>query len=270
MRSAIRGILLTAIMAVMVAASWLGPLDQPAMEHIDAGLKRALISFATARALNGAISVAQGTEVSAQPLGVGVNFAPGQLLDPVNDLVEQFSNLMLAASIAFGVQKLLISIGAYWVISLALSVCATAWLGSYLIRGKSSTWLQRALVVLVLMRFAVPVVALGTDVVFQQFLATEYVASQQVIESASGQAAQLGPDIPNTVAPGLVDQLKDWWTQGSDAMSRFTELKRAAEVATEHVIRLSAIFLLQTLVLPLLLLWALSAVMKGVLVQDQQ
>ncbi|MCB1944024.1 MAG: hypothetical protein KDI53_18575, partial [Candidatus Accumulibacter sp.] len=84
-------------------------------------MKRALVSFATARALNAVISVAQGTEVSMQPAGMGVVLTPGQLLDPVNDLVEQFSHLMLAASVAFGVQKVLISIGAYWVISLLLT-----------------------------------------------------------------------------------------------------------------------------------------------------
>ena len=71
--------------------------------------------------MNALISVAQGTEISAQPLGVGGTLAPGQLLDPLNDLVEQFSALMLAASIAFGIQKVLITIGAYWLISLVLT-----------------------------------------------------------------------------------------------------------------------------------------------------
>ena len=82
-------------MLAVVWGAWLAPLDAPATEQVEAGLKRALISFAAARALNGVISVAQGTEVSVQPLGVGVTLAPGQLLDPINDLIEQFSNLML-------------------------------------------------------------------------------------------------------------------------------------------------------------------------------
>src|SRR5690606_36985669 len=99
----------------------------------------------------------------------------------------QLSNLMLAASIAFGVQKLLVGIGAFWVISLALSVLALGWLGAGLARGKAPGWLQRALLVLVLVRFAVPVVALGGEVLFQRFLAPDYASSQQVIESASGQ-----------------------------------------------------------------------------------
>jgi hypothetical protein len=79
---------------VAILGSWLAPLDLPATQQVDAGLKRALVSFATARALNAVISVAQGTQASIQPLGVGVTLAPGQALDPVNDLVEKFSNLM--------------------------------------------------------------------------------------------------------------------------------------------------------------------------------
>ena len=67
------------------------------------------------------ISVVQGTQVSVQPGGVGVTFTPGQALDPINDLVEQFSLLMLGASVSFGVQLALIKFGAYWAVSLMLT-----------------------------------------------------------------------------------------------------------------------------------------------------
>ena len=58
------------IVAAMVVCAWLGPLEAAANRQIDAGLKRALVSFAVARSLNAIISVAQGTQVSVQPLGV--------------------------------------------------------------------------------------------------------------------------------------------------------------------------------------------------------
>jgi hypothetical protein len=74
-------------------------------EKVDAGLKRALVSFATARALNGVISVVQGTEIVAQPLGVGVTLTPGQLLAPINELVKHFSDLMLAASMSHSASR---------------------------------------------------------------------------------------------------------------------------------------------------------------------
>ena len=40
-------------LALAVACAWLAPLDAPATAQVDAGLKRALVSFATARALHG-------------------------------------------------------------------------------------------------------------------------------------------------------------------------------------------------------------------------
>jgi hypothetical protein len=105
MAALLRRAILPLLLLVLVACAWFAPLDAPAGDRVDAGLKRALVSFATARALNGAISVAQGTELSLQPVGVGATFAPGQLLDPVNDLVERFSDLMLGASVSCSARK---------------------------------------------------------------------------------------------------------------------------------------------------------------------
>ena len=251
--------------AAVIACAWLAPLDAPAMRQADAGLKRALVSFATARLLNGVISVAQGTEASVQPFGVGVTFAPGQILDPVNDLVEQFSHLMLAASVAFGVQKALIGIGSYWPVSLALSAAVLGWWWLHLRRSRVPHWLSRLLVILLMLRFAVPVVTLGTDLLWQKFLAADYTASQQMIDGATGQAGQLNP----TTAPepdnrSLIDSMKDWLAKNGDVGKHFENLKRAAEQATEHIIRLIVIFVLQTLVIPLLLLWALYAFVRQV------
>lgn len=253
-----RRVILALSVAIMILCSWFAPLDSAAIQQVDAGLKRALVSFATARALNAVISVAQGTEVSVQPFGFGVNFAPGQLLDPVNDLVEQFSNLMLVASVAFGVQKVLIGIGAYWLISLALTTAALGWAWLYFRQRQPPGWLSRMLVILLMLRFAVPVVTITTDLLFQKFLAADYETSQQVIDTATGQVARLNPPIPvPSENQGMLEKMKGWWSENVDVKTRFDNLKHAAEQATEHIIKLIVIFLLQTLLIPLLLIWAL-------------
>ncbi len=107
---------------IMILCSWSGVLDKPASTSIDIGIKRALVSFTAARSLNALISVAQGTEVVIQPLGFGITLAPGQILDPVNDMIEKFSSLMVVASVALGIQKILITIGGNWGISLVLTL----------------------------------------------------------------------------------------------------------------------------------------------------
>ena len=253
--------------ALMVACSWLAPLDSAANQQVNAGLKRALVSFATARALNAVISVAQGTEVAVEPVGIGVNFAPGQLLDPINDLVEQFGDLMLVASVAFGVQKVLLSIGANWAVSLLLTVSSGFWAYYYLRQKPVPAWLFRTLIVLLMARFAMPVVTIGSDLVFQKFLAADYQASQQVIDTASGQLNNL--NTPARIASedtGMIEKFKGWMSQNTDVKGSFEKLKQAAEQMTEHMIKLMVIFLLQTLVIPLLLLWALLSIAKGTFV----
>lgn len=254
---------LAAGVAILLACSWLGTLDAPAERQVDAGLKRALLSFATARALNAVISVAQGTEIAIQPAGVGVVVTPGQVLDPVNDLVEQFSNLMLVASVSFGVQKMLIGIGGYWPVSLLVSLAALAWAYWGFRRQPAPAWLSISLVILLMIRFAVPVVTLGSDLLFQKFMAADYQSSQRVIDTASGRLDSLTP--PAAVAnenQGVLEKIRAWWSQKSDGPSRFEQLKQAAEQAIEHIIRLMVIFLLQTLVIPLALLWALYSVLR--------
>lgn len=256
-------LVLALIIATMVACSWLTPLESTANHYVDAGLKRALISFASARALNAVISVAQGTEVAVQPAGIGVIFSPGQALDPVNDLVEQFSNLMLTASVAFGVEKVLIGIGAHWMVSLVLTLTAIGWAAFYLRQHASPAWLSRLLVLLLMTRFAMPVVIIGSDMLFQQFMEADYQASQQGIDSVSGQLDKLEPQAPvATAEPGLLDKFKGWATQQTDFKTRYDELKHAAEQATERIIKLMVIFLLQTLVFPVVMLWVLWSVAR--------
>ena len=269
LRSGVR-VFLAVIVAALLALSWLAPLDSIANQYVDAGLKRALVSFASARALNAAISVAQGTEIAVQPAGVGVIFSPGQALDPINDLVEQFSNLMLTASVAFGVEKVLIGIGAHWAISLMLTLAAAAWF-AFISRNSGDDeaaphWLSRLLMLLLMIRFAVPVVTIGSDLLFRQFMETDYQASQHGIESVSGQLAKLdAQDAAKTDDKGVLERFKGWAAQQTDIKSLYTNLKQAAEQAIERIITLMVIFLLQTLVFPVALLWIMWSIARRII-----
>ena len=259
------------VVAAMVVCAWLGPLEAAANRQIDAGLKRALVSFAVARTLNAIISVAQGTEVSLQPLGVGVNLTIGQVLDPVNDVIEQFSSLMLVASVAFGIEKVLVGIGAHWVVSLLLSAVAAWWAVLFARRQPAPPLLAQALVVMLMLRFAIPVAAIGSDVVFQQFLAADYASSQQALDRTVLQVDKASPAAAPSDSPGLIDRIKGWaGSQGTAWKERFEGLKQAAEQATVHVIHLMVIFILQTLVLPVAMLWGLFALARAVLRPERQ
>ncbi len=265
-----RRIGLGAAAAAVVAAAWLAPLDAGALAQAEAGLKRALATFATARALNAVISVVKGTEVAVEPVGVGVVFTPGQVLDPLDDLVEQFSSLMLAASVAFGVEIALIRIGGHWAVSAALTALVLGWAAWTAMRGRAPPWLSRLFFGLLIVRFAVPVAILGSDAAFQVFLAKGYEEDRAKIELSSGQIDKLAtplreskPEAPTDGSAGLfsfprqAEALREWLRQNTDVRKRLEELKEAASAAVNHVVNLIVVFVLQTLVMPLLIVWGL-------------
>jgi len=97
-----------------MALAWNGELNKQGELYIDRIFKQALATFAVARTLNGLISVAQGTTLAVEPAGIGADFAFGEILDPINDLIEQFSWIMLVSTTSLGIQKLLLEITGWW------------------------------------------------------------------------------------------------------------------------------------------------------------
>ena len=81
--------------AVIVTISWFTPMDVLSTGQTDAGLKRALVTYGTARLLHGAVSALQGTQIDAAPAGIGLTFSPGQILAPVAEMLKQFADLEL-------------------------------------------------------------------------------------------------------------------------------------------------------------------------------
>lgn len=245
-------------LSVVLTCSWLAPMDAPAMTQVDAGLKRALVSFASARALSGVISVIQGTQLDIQPAGVGVTLSPGQVLAPVNELVKHFADLMLMACVAFGIQKVLITVSGYWVISLLLTVAGVVWVSMKFVNRKPLPVLSQALVILLMLRFAIPVAMLGTDVLSQKFLAPDYLQAQSGLDLATVQASNVKtPQPPSDQGKSWLPSMPNWLPGISDIKAKYDELKRTIERSTEHMVKLMVIFLLQTLLVPLLLLWGL-------------
>lgn len=275
-----------AVAALLVALSWYRPIETMAQSQLSDGLQRALVSFASARALNGVISVVQGTKVAVEPLGVGVSLSVGEILDPINDLVEAFSTVMLTASVAFGMQLLLLTLSSNTFVSAAVTGIAVLWALLYFY-GKSPHWLSRLLLVLLFIRFVIPVATIGSAAVFDHLLKQDYETNQQVIDLTSQRLKTLSnastalPPVPSPSAPtddkSTWEKLKDSVTGTASAISgsltnplpkalaSYEELKQSAEQAAEKMITLMVIFLMQTIVVPLMMMWGLYRLSAGVL-----
>jgi hypothetical protein len=266
--------LITVAALLVMGFAFLGILDQRSETYTDNAFNRALITFGIARGINGVISVAQGTEVAVHPAGFGVNFAPGQILDPVNDVIEQFSWVMLASTASLGVQKIFLSISASLICSVLLAVLMAAtvifvWRPE--ISGPSVRIIVRKLLlVMIFVRFSIPIAAIGSEWLFNMFLQQQYSESTQKLQQTEDAISTLskkdtGTGMASNNNEGMLDKAKKWLDSASQAMdieARIEEYKVAAADATRQTVNLIVVFMIQTVIFPLLFLWIVYRFLK--------
>ena len=237
-------------------------LDISSKQYIDKAFNRALIIFGIAKTLNGVISIAQGTEVAIQPAGIGINLTPGQILDPVNDLVERFSWIMLASTTSLGIQKIFLTMSIWPIFSYILTFFLVLALLILFTKSKKYSNLRifilRISLLIIVLRFAVPITGLANEFIYQIFLENEYVTSTETLESAaqeidlineSNQLTQ--PDIKKKSVWESAKALYDSTSEMLDISKKIDKYKQAASDTTRHIVNLIVIFLFQTIIIPL-------------------
>jgi hypothetical protein len=261
---------LLTVSAIAIAAS--GIVDRQAEQLAEDAFKRALVTFAVARTLNGVISLAQGTELSLEPAGVGVNLGVGEILDPVNDLVEQFSGVMLVATSSLGLQNVLLRMTRWWVFTALLAAAGFAalvvlWWPAPIDKG----WVllgTRVLLLSLLLRFVVPALIIGTNLVATQFLESEQRVATAALEATSDDIEALSEDdaIPPSDDRSMLERFGDSVRENLKALDvegRLNRLKESTANASEHIINLIVLFVLQTILMPLAFVWLIVELFKG-------
>ncbi|MEH6581238.1 MAG: hypothetical protein V7754_04825 [Halioglobus sp.] len=161
-----KALLLSLILLPLIA--WLGPLEKLSYAYLDETLTNAGLIYATARGINAVISVIQTTEIDAAVVSVQV----GQVLDPINDLVERFSAVMLAALGSLALQKIVLELVSDTTFTLLLTVLAACSVTSLLVGDrKFYPYLVRGFWVTVCLRFSLVLVVLANSWIDSAFLA---------------------------------------------------------------------------------------------------
>ena len=153
---AVVGLLVLAVLAL----NWLPNLDAEATRYLDNAIADNLIIYATARSINGLISVIQSIELSVS-LGAGLAVHLGEILDPLNDLIERFSGFVLYALAGLGLQKLVLAATSSLVMKAITTIALIAGFVLWTLDHKKHDWLLRALTLVLLVRFFF-IVEIGT------------------------------------------------------------------------------------------------------------
>ena len=238
------------LISITIGAVFLQPVSKDFMTDT---LKKASLTFAGARAINALVSVAQKIETggSVKLLGTGgsASLAPFEWLDPLNDLVERFSLVMLACCVAMGILLFLNQVMPWLglavllpiaIVLLMLSIGLRKWRpggGRRLFRAG-----YKMLAITAVAALMVPVMAGINFLAYAMFLEPTYESASISMDSTRDTLSAIKPD------GGILESVDRFQQQVS-------RIKIKIEAVINHILDLIMVFLIQTILLPLVTFW---------------
>ena len=257
-------IFLFSALAVTLAFTFV--FDNKGKELIDDSFSQAVIVFGSAKALNAVISLAQGTEIDLPFLTIAV----GQILDPINDLIEQFSLVMLASMTSLGIQKILMNFvtsGLYNILLITFILILNLWLFIRFNKDdKFRLLFFKVTIILIFLRFAVPSMSYVNDVAYNSMVKPEYNI-EQLNKSIIGVKDKVTDVMNNTTQKQEEKSILTKFAERLDSQyysQKVDAYKKAVEHSSEFIVALIIAFVFQTIFLPIIFLFSLYHLIRGI------
>ena len=99
-------LMVSAISLIMFPGVKLPYADKNADAYFTESIAKAGLAYGVCRVINATVSVVKDSQIEVQPAGLGVSLAAGQVLDPLDDMAERASDILIASIVSLGIQKI--------------------------------------------------------------------------------------------------------------------------------------------------------------------
>lgn len=236
-------------------------MSQECNEYLDNWTAKSITTFAIAKSINAGLSVVEDSELQ---LAV-VNVAAGEVVQPLNDMIEKVSSVALASAVSLGIQKMLMQIGAWAGLTWFLTASMVCWLVVIWVDSSTLRRLAWGLLLLALVaRFLIPAAVLTTGYVGDRFMESAYADAQHELEQLDAEAKKA--NVLEAADAGSEDT--GFFEAAAKAAAALTEvpervsalisrLASQADIYNEVAITYIVVFIVQTMLMPILILWGL-------------
>jgi len=265
-------LLIVVVAALFFAASFvkLPGIDRLANDYFSESIKAATLAYATTRAVNAVVSVVKESQLEFAPAGVGISVAAGQVLDPIDDMTERLSTMLVAAIASIGIQKIGFEIGmaiSFKAVSIVLLLSVPLlWLNG----ASGASLLQPAIklcLILLLLRFMLPLAAMVSDAVYTTWLKPGVESSLERLSVVSDSYSELNSLSPEQNEGFFSSLTRNASEQVEKTRRAFSIMMQNAENIVASLLSLLTayltIFVVQVLLLPLTMLWLLLSLFRG-------
>lgn len=254
-------ILILSIFIIFASSSVV--VNESAKDVIDKSFNQALIVFGSAKALNAVISLAQGTEINLPFVVVAV----GEVLDPINDLVEQFSLIMLASLVSLGIQKILLNFVSNDFFNLTFIISILVFNIFLFLKFKNIESIKnmalKLTLILLFLRFSIPFVAYLNQYSYDYFVKPQYNIEQlnETILNTKDEISKINLESVEEKESGFFEKFRQKFDM-TFYEKKVDEYKDAVDSSSDNIVDLIIVFIFQTILLPLFYLFVFYILLK--------
>ncbi len=242
-------------------------LDTTTDTYFREAITKAGVAYATCRVINASVSIVKDSSLQLEPAGVGVSLAVGQALDPIDDMTERLSDVLVTAITSLGVQKLAYEISvslAPPILSIFLFVFSVLlWFENDRLKSFQKTMMRFALLI-VIARLFLPMSSMANKFVNKHFFVDQISDTSKNLAVGFAGFDKL-KDFSLPKIEGVLGTIKN---STSFLKQKSIEFNNALvttvsnmEDIIENLLKLTflyvGIFLIQVIILPLLSFWFL-------------
>jgi hypothetical protein len=259
--------ILISIMLFLSSGLKLPVLDATTDAYFQESITKVGVAYATVRVLNASVSIIKESSLQLEPAGVGVSLAVGQAVDPIDDMTERLSDVLVTAITSLGVQKLAYDIS----VSLApvvLSVFLLALSVLMWFDNEKLTSLQkltmRILFLILIARFCLPLSSMANGFVHKHYFDDQISTANNELAIGSVEIEKLKdfslPEIDGVL--GTIENSASFLNRKSiDLKNALVDTVSNMGGIIESLLKLTflyvGVFLIQIIILPLLSFWML-------------
>lgn len=258
---------LTSWIGYATSGQFLGAIDQQAQAIARRTIEQTAAAFLIAKSVNGALSVAASFTVGAGAL-VNGSIEPGKILHPFDRLIDRFSDYLLLAASAATLTELILIIDASVGFKLVLPLCFFLGFIVYALRHYRSGWrfqlgslCQASLMLLILLRFGLPLILIASNQGYQLFLAPTYDKAQARLTDIQEKTKAIYSNISESKNHDDQWFFSRWFDNASDKVEGIRAAAIVLKDNFEHffdaIFTMTAVMALEILLLPLIIGWGM-------------
>mgnify|MGYP005809571383 CR=1 FL=1 len=248
------------------ANHYVGKFDNLAISYIDNSINKCLITFVSVRGLNAIISVLKSSTVNLTPAGVGAALSIGEILDPVDDMIETLSDIVLFSIVSLGVQRFIIEIVPFVSVNIFFNLFLVSCFILLLLKRLQKKFFinitLKFLILALIIRFVLPSFVFINWVVDKTVFNKEYESSKNVLRDTNEKLTSTYGVIFS--GKNIIDGFRQLLKKEDNSKNWLESLKNSAEDIIKSSIRLIVVFIIDLFLLPLFFLWLLYKFLSGV------